>query len=58
MPMSILPAMEKLSSHAIFFFSARYTNSAIADADTATTTSGVQSPTQVNSPSPDTNAPM
>ena len=36
----------------------RYTNSAITAADTATTISGVQSPVQVNSPSPDTNAPM
>ena len=58
MPMSILPAMEKLSSQAMFFFSARYTNSAITADYTATTISGVQSPVQVNSPSPDTNAPM
>ena len=58
MPMSILPAIEKLSSQAMFFFSDSYTNSAITAADTATTISGVQSPVQVNSPSPDTNAPM
>ena len=31
---------------------------AIAAADTATTTSGVQSPAQVNSPSPEINAPI
>ena len=30
MPMSILPAIEKLSSQAMFFFSDRYTNSALA----------------------------
>ena len=58
MPMSILPAIGKLSSQAMFFFSDSYTNSAITAADTATTISGVQSPVQVNSPSPDTNAPM
>ena len=50
MPASILPAIEKFSTHVMCFFSARYTNSAITPADTAATSSGVQSPEKVNRP--------
>ena len=50
MPASMLPAIEKFSTHVMCFFSARYTNSAITPAETAATASGVQSPEKVNRP--------
>ena len=57
MPASMLPAIEKFSTHVMCFFSARYTNSAITPADTTATASGVQSPEHVNRPFDEINQP-
>ena len=57
MPHSMLPAMEKLSSHTMFFFSARYVNSAITRADTPAVSRGYQFPGKEKAPLPEMNAP-
>ena len=57
MPQSMLPAIEKLSSHSMCFFSARKVNRAMTAADTATTASDVQEPEKENSPFPETKEP-
>ena len=50
MPTSMLPAMEKLSSQAIFFFSAKWVKTAIARAEKASVTSCRYWPVQMSEP--------
>ena len=52
MPISMLPAIEKLSTHARFFFSERYMNPAITSPETNTTISGIKLPENENRPPP------
>lgn len=58
MPASMLPAMEKFSTHVSCFFSASHTNSAITAAETAATISGVRLPVKVKRPFPETKPPI
>ena len=50
MAIIMLPAMEKLSTQAAFFFSARHMNTAMTAPETRTTASGSHEPPKPSSP--------